>query len=57
MRLLTNRILTILWAAFLGFAIALIGQGVWTLLLFVNLATTPTIPWSVAVMAHLLLLI
>ena len=54
---LTSRILTILWAAFLGFAIALLGQGVWTVLLFANLATTPTIPWSVAVMAPLLLLI
>jgi len=56
MRSLASRILVIIWAAFVGFFIALAGQGLWTLLVSINLVTNPTIPWSVAVMAPLLLL-
>jgi membrane protease YdiL (CAAX protease family) len=38
-------------AALLAILISLVGQGVWTALVTTNLATTPAIPWSVAVMA------
>jgi hypothetical protein len=54
---ITRRILTIIWAALLGFFIALTGQGVWTVLVSINLATSPAIPWSVLVMAPILLVI
>jgi membrane protease YdiL (CAAX protease family) len=52
-----GRTLTAAWAAILGVFIALSGQGVWSALIAANLATTPTIPWAVAVMAVVLWLI
>src|SRR5271156_5873992 len=56
-RPLRDRILTAVWAAILGVFIALFGQGVWSALIVANLATTPAIPWAVAVMAVVLWLI
>jgi membrane protease YdiL (CAAX protease family) len=41
----------VVWAALLAVLIGLVGQGVWTALIVSNLATTPAIPWAVAVMA------
>jgi membrane protease YdiL (CAAX protease family) len=38
----------------LGFVLTVAGGGVWTGLLFVNLATTPAVPWSVVLMGLLL---
>jgi membrane protease YdiL (CAAX protease family) len=52
-----SRILTTAWAAILGVLVALSGQGVWSALIVANLATTPTIPWAVGVMALVLWLI
>lgn len=52
-----GRILAAAWAAILGIVIALFGQGVWSALIAANLATTPAIPWAVAVMAVVLWLI
>jgi CAAX prenyl protease-like protein len=45
------------WAALLGVFVALSGQGVWSALIAANLATTPTVPWAVGVMAVVLWLI
>jgi membrane protease YdiL (CAAX protease family) len=56
-RPLRDRILTAAWAAILGIFVALFGQGVWSALIAANLATTPAVPWAVAVMAVLLWLI
>lgn len=52
-----SRILRAVWAAILGIFIALFGQGVWSALLALNLATTPAVPWCVAVMAVVLWII
>lgn len=54
LRSTSGRIWTITWSAILAFLILAFGQGVWGALLFGNLATTPAIPWSVAVMAVVL---
>src|SRR5579862_1794429 len=40
--------------AVLAFVVTAVAGGVWTALLAANLATTPSIPWSVVVMALLL---
>src|SRR5262249_36796445 len=42
------------WAALLAVLIAMIGQGVWTMLIATNLRTSPAIPWAVVVMAPLI---
>jgi len=49
-----GRILLVLRAAVLGILIAMVGQGIWSAILVVNLKTTPSIPWAVAVMIILL---
>ncbi len=54
MRSLAGRIMTVAWAAILGIFIAMFGQGIWSALLVINLKTTPSIPWAVAVMIVLL---
>ncbi len=54
MRLVIGKILALIWAGILAFLVALSGQGLWTGLLAINLASTPTVPWSVPVMAVLL---
>ncbi len=41
-------------AAILGIFIAMFGQGIWSAILVINLKTTPSIPWAVAVMLVLL---
>lgn len=43
-----------LWFGLMAFALTAVVGGVWTALLTINLATSPAIPWSVAVMAALL---
>jgi membrane protease YdiL (CAAX protease family) len=43
--------------AVMAFVLTAVAGGVWTALLAVNLATSPAIPWSVAVMAPLLWLL
>jgi membrane protease YdiL (CAAX protease family) len=45
----------ILWAGLVAYIIALVLQGVWTALLVFNLNADPTLPWSVPVMAAVLL--
>jgi membrane protease YdiL (CAAX protease family) len=52
-----HSILVVAWAAALAFLISLLGQGIWTALVTINLATDPQFPWAVLVMAALLWLI
>lgn len=54
---LHHRILLVVRAAILGIVIALFGQAIWSALLVVNLKTTPSLPWSVALMLVLLWMI
>jgi membrane protease YdiL (CAAX protease family) len=54
---LVSRILLVVRAAILGIFIALFGQAIWSAILVANLKTTPTIPWSVALMIVLLWMI
>lgn len=53
----SRTILVILWAAILAFFISLAGQGIWTVLIGINLGTDPRIPWAVPLMAVILWLI
>jgi membrane protease YdiL (CAAX protease family) len=53
---LSSKIRALAWSALLGFVITVFGAGVWAMLATVNLASTPAIPWSVPLMAVLLLL-
>jgi CAAX prenyl protease-like protein len=52
--LFVARVLTVARAAAFAFSIALVPQGVWTALIVLNLRTSPTVPWAVAVMPLLL---
>lgn len=52
-----DRTRTIVMAAMAALLILTVGQGLWGTLAFVNLKTTPWIPWSVLVMAPLLWLL
>ncbi len=54
MRLVANKIIAFVWAAVLAYFIALAGQGIWTGMLTLNLASTPAVPWSVPIMAVVL---
>jgi membrane protease YdiL (CAAX protease family) len=54
MRSLARQIPTVFWAALLALALTVLAGGVWSALVVANLQTSPTIPWSVAVMALLL---
>ena len=54
MRRLGHKIGIVLWAAILGFAIALIPQGLWSAPVVANLRTGAAIPWAVPIMAILL---
>jgi membrane protease YdiL (CAAX protease family) len=56
MRTLARQILTVFWAALFALALTILAGGVWTALLVANLQSSPVIPWAVAVMAVLLLL-
>ncbi|HST89354.1 MAG TPA: CPBP family intramembrane glutamic endopeptidase [Ktedonobacterales bacterium] len=54
MRSLIGRVPAVVWTGVLAFLLTVLAGGVWTGLLVANLATTPAIPWAVAVMAVLL---
>lgn len=53
---LGQRALAVVWAAVLALLVAGFASLVWGGLLVVNFATSPAVPWSVAVMAGVLLL-
>jgi Type II CAAX prenyl endopeptidase Rce1-like len=57
MRSLLHRSLLVVQSVIIGIAIALFGQGIWSLLVFTNLTTSPAIPWSVGAMAVVLWLL
>jgi|SRR5580658_6529437 membrane protease YdiL (CAAX protease family) len=48
------RTLNVLWVGALAFGLTFITGGVWLALIVGNLKTTPSIPWSIVVMAALL---
>jgi len=52
-----RRIRALGWSAILAFVILATAQGIWSALFMVNLRTSPTIPWAVAVMAVVLWLL
>src|SRR5689334_13701271 len=54
MTAMRNRVLALVWTGILAFLLTVLAGGVWTVLLVANLATTPAVPWAVAVMALLL---
>lgn len=51
---LFGRIPAVVWSGAMAFLLAISVGGVWTTLLISNIATSPAIPWAVAVMALLL---
>ena len=51
---LPGRIPAVVWSGIMAFILAISAGGIWTALLVSNLATSPAVPWSVAVMAFLL---
>lgn len=50
----SGRVPAVVWSGAMAFVLAVGAGGIWTVLLVNNLATSPAIPWSVAVMALLL---
>jgi membrane protease YdiL (CAAX protease family) len=54
MRTFFARIPAVVWSGAMAFVLATFAGGVWTALLMSNLATSPAVPWAVAVMALLL---
>ena len=44
----------VLWMGGLAWLVTIVGGGIWTLLLLANLATTPSLPWAVAIMGVVL---
>jgi membrane protease YdiL (CAAX protease family) len=44
----------VLWTGGLAWLVTIAGGGIWTALLLANLATTPNLPWSVAIMGLVL---
>ncbi len=54
MRSLTHQISAVFWAALLALALTMLSGGIWSALLVANLRTSPTMPWSVALMAVVL---
>ena len=54
MHSLSSRLMSVAWFVLLTSLIAAFGTGVWTALITSNLATSPAIPWAVAVMAIIL---
>jgi membrane protease YdiL (CAAX protease family) len=57
MRSLIDRFRTVLWSGIVAFLILAVGQGIWGPLAFLNLKTTPAIPWAVLIMAPVLWLL
>lgn len=53
----SRRLALVVGFAALAFVLTAVAGGLWTALLAINLATTPAIPWAVAVMALLLWLL
>jgi membrane protease YdiL (CAAX protease family) len=53
-RSLASRTLSVIGFGLLGFAITILGGGIWSALLLTNLRSTPAVPWSVPLMALLL---
>lgn len=53
-RSLPGKLLMVAWSAVLAYFILGFGQGVWGALLIANLRSTPSIPWSVPMMAAVL---
>lgn len=51
---LFGRIPAVVWSGAMAFILAISAGGVWTVLLISNIATSPAVPWAVAVMAFLL---
>lgn len=54
MRSLMKRFPAVVGTGVLAFLLTVLAGGIWTVLLVTNLATTPAVPWAVAVMAVLL---
>ena len=54
MHSLFGRIPAVVWSGALAFVLTVFAGGIWTVLLISNAATSPAIPWAVAVMALLL---
>jgi membrane protease YdiL (CAAX protease family) len=54
MHSLFGRIPAVVWSGALAFVLTVFTGGIWTVLLISNAATSPAIPWTVAVMALLL---
>src|SRR5258708_21608080 len=49
-----TRVPAVVWSGAMAFVLAVGAGGIWTVLLVSNLATSPAIPWAVAVMGLLL---
>jgi membrane protease YdiL (CAAX protease family) len=56
MRTLASRVLAVAWAGFLGFLIIVVGAGIWSALVAVNLSVSPAVPWAVPAMCVVLAL-
>ncbi|GAC1350772.1 MAG: hypothetical protein NVSMB27_36490 [Ktedonobacteraceae bacterium] len=54
MHFISSRIPVVVWSGILAFSLTIFAGAIWTVLLISNVATSPAIPWSVAVMALLL---
>jgi membrane protease YdiL (CAAX protease family) len=52
-----DRFRTVVLSGIVAFLILAVGQGIWGPMAFLNLKTTPAIPWSVLIMAPLLWLL
>jgi len=46
----------VVWAGLLGFLIIVVGAGIWSALVAVNLSVSPAVPWAVPVMSVVLAL-
>jgi membrane protease YdiL (CAAX protease family) len=56
-RSFATRALSIVGFGLLAFAITILAGGIWSVLLVINLRSSPAVPWSVSVMALLLWLV
>ena len=54
MHALFSRVPAVVWTGILAFVLTVSAGAIWTVLLISNAATSPAIPWAVAVMALLL---
>ena len=57
MRSFLFRVLAVGWAGLLGFVILIVGAGIWSALVGVNLNVSPGIPWAVPAMSVVLALL